>query len=43
LPGLLAQGAHLALPAAEQYRACNLLCEAGMAAEQMKLALLQHS
>jgi len=33
---------YMALPSAEQYRACNLLCEAGMPAEQMKVALLQH-
>lgn len=33
---------YLALPAAEQYGACNLLCDAGMPAEQMKVALLKH-
>jgi CDP-4-dehydro-6-deoxyglucose reductase len=33
---------YMALPSVEQYRACNLLCEAGMPAEQMKVALLQH-
>jgi CDP-4-dehydro-6-deoxyglucose reductase len=33
---------YLTLPAAEQYRACSLLCDAGMPAEQMKVALLQH-
>ncbi len=34
---------YLALPSAEQYRACNLLCEAGMPPTQMKVALLQHA
>jgi len=34
---------YLTLPAAEQFRACTLLCEAGMPAEQMKVALLQHA
>jgi len=34
---------YLTLPTAEQYRACSLLCDAGMPAEQMKVALLQHA
>lgn len=34
---------YLALPAAEQYRACSLLCDAGMPADQVKVALLQHA
>lgn len=33
---------YLTLPAAKQYRACNLLCDAGMPADQMNVALLQH-
>jgi len=33
---------YLALPAAEQYRACSLLCDAGLPPEQLNLALLQH-
>ena len=33
---------YLTLPAGEQYRACKLLCDAGMPADQMKVALLQH-
>lgn len=33
---------YLTLPASEQYGACNLLCEAGMPADQMKVALMQH-
>jgi hypothetical protein len=34
---------YLALPASQQYRACTLLCDAGMPAEQVKIALLQHA
>ena len=40
---LAAWDLYLAIPAAEQYRTCSLLCEAGMPAQQMRLALLQHA